>query len=71
MPTNYNQVYEILMSPDLQCGRRQSHGLDLNWSKLIFQLKSNKHRIKMGNQKHTVQIRETKTNEVEEKRRNY
>ena len=30
MPTNYNQVYEILMSPDLQCGRRQSHGLDLN-----------------------------------------
>ena len=32
-------------------------------SKLIFQPESNKHRTKTGNQKHTAQRREIKTNE--------
>ena len=33
-------------------------------SKLIFQPESNKHRTKSGNQKHTAQRREIKTNKV-------
>jgi len=33
-------------------------------SKLTFQPKSNKHHTKMGNQKHTAQRREIKTNKV-------
>jgi len=33
-------------------------------SKLIFQPESNKHCTKTGNQKHTAQIREIKTNKV-------
>ncbi|KEH18948.1 cysteine protease, putative [Medicago truncatula] len=40
-------------------------------SKLIFQPKSNKHRIKTGNKKHTAQRREIKTNIVVQRRRNH
>jgi len=39
-------------------------------SKLIFQPESNKHRTKTGNQKHTAQRREIKTNRVVQRRRN-
>ena len=39
--------------------------------KLIFQPESNKHRTKTGNQKHTAQRREIKTNKVVQRRRNY
>ncbi|KEH36997.1 cysteine protease, putative [Medicago truncatula] len=40
-------------------------------SKLIFQPESNKHRTKTGNQKHTAQRREIKTNRVVQRRRNH
>ena len=40
-------------------------------SKLTFQPESNKHRTKTGNQKHTAQIREIKTNKVVQRRRNH
>jgi len=39
-------------------------------SKLIFQLGSNKYRTKTGNQKHTAQRREIKTNRVTTKSQN-
>jgi len=39
-------------------------------SKLIFQPESNKHRTKMGNQKHTAQRRKIKTNRVTTKSQN-
>ena len=39
--------------------------------KLIFQPESNKHRTKTGNQKHTAQRREIKTNRVVQRRRNH
>ncbi|AES64935.1 cysteine protease, putative [Medicago truncatula] len=40
-------------------------------SKLIFQPKSNKHRTKTGNKKHTAQRREIKTNKVVQRRQNH
>ncbi|KEH21519.1 cysteine protease, putative [Medicago truncatula] len=40
-------------------------------SKVIFQPESNKHRTKTGNQKHTAQRREIKTNRVVQRRRNH
>jgi len=40
-------------------------------SKLTFQPESNKHRTKTGNQKHTAQRREIKTNKVVQRRRNH
>jgi len=47
----------------------------INWictcSELIFQPESNKHRTKTGNQKHTVQKREIKTNWIVHSQQNH
>jgi len=62
----------IFMSPEYSCLRNCNVDdakiivIDriCTCSKLIFQPESNKHRIKTGNQKHTAQRREIKTNRV-------
>jgi len=75
MPTNMT----IFMSPKYSCLR--IYNIDdtkvividriYTCSKLIFQPESNKHRTKTGNQKHTAQGQEIKTNKVVQRRRNY
>ena len=75
MPTNMT----IFMSPKYSCFRicnvddAKIIVIDriCTCSKLIFQPESNKHRTKTGNQKHTAQRREIKTNKVVQRRRNY
>ena len=67
----------IFMSPEYSC--LQICNIDdakvidriCTCSKLIFQPESNKHRTKTGNQKHTAQRREIKTNRVVQGRRNH
>jgi len=73
MPTNMT----ILKSPEYSCLRICNFD-DLKvidrictYSKLIFQLESNKHRTKTENQKHTAQRREIKTKRVVQRRRNH
>jgi len=78
MPTNMTNM-TIFMSPKYSCFRicnvddAKIIVIDriCTCSKLIFQPESNKHRTKTGNQKHTAQRREIKTNKVVQRRRNY
>jgi len=71
MPTNMTNI-TILKSPEYSCLRicniDDAKVIVIDWictySKLIFQPESNKHRTKTGNQKHTAQRWEIKTNRV-------
>jgi len=78
MPTNMTNM-TIFMSAEYSC--LQICNVDdvkvividriCTCSKLIFQPESKKHCTKMGNQKHTAQRREIKTNRVVQRRRNH
>jgi len=78
MSTNMTNM-TILKSPEYSCLR--IYNVDdakvividriCTCSKLTFQPESNKHRTKTGNQKHTAQRREIKTNRVVQRRRNH
>ena len=78
MPTNMTNM-TIFMSPEYSCLRicnvddAKVIVIDqiCTCSKLIFQPESKKHRTKTGNQKHTAQRREIKTNKVVQRRRNH
>ena len=75
MPTNMT----ILKSPEYSCLRICNFDdakvivIDriCTYSKLTFQLESNKDRTKTENQKHTAQRREIKTNGVVQRRQNH
>jgi len=73
MPTNIT----ISKSPEYSCLRicnvDDAKVIDriCTCSKLIFQPESNKHRTKTGNQKHTAQRWEIKTNKVVQRRQNH
>jgi len=75
MPTNMT----IFKSPEYSylqiCNVDDTKAIVINQiytcSKLIFQPESNKHRTETGNQKHTAQRREIKTNRVVQRRRNH
>ena len=78
MPTNMTNM-TIFMSAEYSCLRicnvddAKIIVIDqiCTCSKLIFQPESNKHRTKTGNQKHTAQRREIKTNRVVQRRRDH
>jgi len=78
MPTNMTNM-TILKSPEYSCLRiynvENAKVIVIDrictCSKLIFQPELNQHRTKTGNQKHTVQRREIKTNRVVQRRRNH
>jgi len=70
MPTNMTNM-TIFMSPEYPCLRICNVDQICTCSKLIFQLESNKHCIKTGNQKHNAQRRKINTNRVVQRWQNH